>query len=334
MTPQPAPAPRISVLFPLQPDHPSLVLPFAELVARTDAHRLWLCQSLQAETHQSIAYLAGAGPRVPFGLSVTLMPLRHPYEAALQARSLALITGEPIVVGYGTGSPDFVSGLRHGPYPSPLTAAHEYLASVRALLNGGPVEHTGAYHQLQARLPPLDHPPVEVAAGVLRPKMARVAGATADAAITWLTPPDYIRDTLLPAAEAGTADHERIPSYPRPRIVTVVHAATARPGRDPNQTALAGAHAHLTADHYTDMLRRAGVPVLPSDPEAGAAALVDRGVFLTGTAGDIAAGLARYRAAGVDEVVLNPAGVMLTEGVPAAVADLQEIISAYHATHG
>ncbi|MFI1200676.1 LLM class flavin-dependent oxidoreductase [Streptomyces sp. NPDC020883] len=332
MTPLSARPPKLSVLFPLQPDHPSLALPFVDLVARTGAHRLWLCQSLHAETHQSIAYLAAKGPRIPFGVSVTLMPLRHPYEAALQARSLALITDEPVVVGYGTGTPDFVSGLRPGPYPSPLTAAREYLASVRALLDGGPVTHRGDYHHLHARLPPLDHPRIEVGAGVLRPGMARVAAVTADTAITWLTPPDYIRDTLLPATEVGTDAPHQVPR-PRPRIVTVVHAAVARPGRNAKRAALAGTHTHLTAAPYTDMLRRAGVPAHPSDPEAGAAALVDHNVFLTGTPTDIAAGLARHAESGVDEVVLNPAGVLLTEGTPAAVTDLEEIISAYRTMH-
>ncbi|MBB6551248.1 hypothetical protein HD593_006043 [Nonomuraea rubra] len=34
---------------------------------------------------------------------------------------------------------------------------------------------------------------------MLRPGMARAAGTRADAAITWLTPPSYVRDVLAPA---------------------------------------------------------------------------------------------------------------------------------------
>ncbi|MCF3100046.1 F420-dependent peptide dehydroalanine reductase LxmJ [Streptomyces roseoverticillatus] len=313
-----------AVLYPLQPDHPELVAPFAALVQRSGARRLWLCQSFKAEPHQVLAHLSGAGYDVPVGTSVSVMPLRHPYEAALQARSLALLTGQPVVAGYGIGTPDFVAALTGEPYKSPRTAVRDYLTSVRDLLDGKTVDHAGPYHHLDARLLPLDHAPVEVGAGVLRPGMARTAGEVADVAITWMTPPAYVRDTLVPALEDGARAAGR-PA--RPRVATAVHVAVARPGRDLHRVALAGAGEHLKGPHYADMLRRAGVPV-GDDPAATAGALLDHSVVVTGTPGEIVERLAEYRAAGVDEVMLNPAGVMLTEGVRAAVDDMEEIIAA------
>ncbi|MFE6128332.1 F420-dependent peptide dehydroalanine reductase LxmJ [Streptomyces sp. NPDC056437] len=318
-----------AVLYPLQPDHPELVAPFAALVQRTGARRLWLCQSFKAETHQVMAYLAGMGHNVPLGTSVTLLPLRHPYEAALQARSLALLTGEPVVAGYGIGNPGFVAGLTGSPYASPRTAVHDYLTSVRALLDGERVEHEGPYHRLHGGLLPLGHSRVEIGAGVLRPGMARTAGAVADVAITWMTPPRYIEGVLAPALAEGAAGRQGAAEGPlRPRIATAVHVAVARPGRDPRRIALAAAGEHLKAPHYAAMLSRAGVAVDPHDPAASAAALLDHRVVVTGSPREIAEALAGYRAAGVDEVMLNPAGVLLTEGVPAAVADLEEVVAA------
>ncbi|MGW2596296.1 F420-dependent peptide dehydroalanine reductase LxmJ [Streptomyces klenkii] len=316
-----------AVLYPLQPDHPELVAPFAGLVQRSGARRLWLCQSFKAEPHQVLAHLSGAGYDVPVGTSVSVMPLRHPYEAALQARSLALLTGQPVVAGYGIGTPDFVAALTGEPYKSPRTAVRDYLTSVRDLLDGKAVDHAGPYHHLDARLLPLDHAPVEVGAGVLRPGMARTAGEVADVAITWMTPPAYVRDVLVPALEEGARAAGR-PA--RPRVATAVHVAVARPGRDLRRTALAGAGEHLKGPHYADMLRRAGVPVDAHDPAstATATALLDHSVVVTGTPREIAERLAEYRASGVDEVMLNPAGVMLTEGVRAAVDDMEEIIAA------
>ncbi|PSJ25841.1 5,10-methylene tetrahydromethanopterin reductase [Streptosporangium nondiastaticum] len=313
-----------AVLYPLQPDHPELVAPFAALVQRSGARRLWLCQSFKAEPHQVLAHLSGAGYDVPVGTSVSVMPLRHPYEAALQARSLALLTGQPVVAGYGIGTPDFVAALTGEPYKSPRTAVRDYLTSVRDLLDGKAVDHAGPYHHLDARLLPLDHAPVEVGAGVLRAGMARTAGEVADVAITWMTPPAYVRDVLVPALEDGARAAGR-PA--RPRVATAVHVAVARPGRDLRRAALAGAGEHLKGPHYADMLRRAGVP-LGDDPAASADALLGHSVVVTGTPGEIAERLAAYRAAGVDEIMLNPAGVMLTEGVQAAVDDMEEIITA------
>ncbi|MFF7357585.1 F420-dependent peptide dehydroalanine reductase LxmJ [Streptomyces filipinensis] len=318
MTPAPP-----AVLYPLQPDHPELVEPFAALVARSGARRLWLCQSFRAEPHQVLAHLAGRGHRVPVGTAVTLLPLRHPYEAALQARSLALLTGQPVVAGYGIGSPAFVRRLESEPCRSPRAAVGEYVGSVRALLDGAEVAHDGAGHRLYGALPPVGpHAAVEVGAGVLRPAMARTAGATADVAITWMTPPAYLRDTLVPALAAGAAAAGRATP---PRIATAVHVAVRRPGRDPRRLARLATRDHLGAPHYADMLRRAGVDVDGPDP---ASALLRAGAVVVGSPEEIAAALAGYRAAGVDEVLLNPTAVLLTEGVAAAVADLEEIVAA------
>ncbi len=147
-----------SVIVPNMPDTPDALRPWAELVRDTGARRLWTGQSLKVETHQAFAHLAGAGIRVPVGTGVTLMPLRHPYEAALHARSLALMTGRPVVAGYGVGAPAFVRSLTGRTYPSPRTMAADYLRTVRALLDGEVVDHAGDYHALRGRLIPMDHP--------------------------------------------------------------------------------------------------------------------------------------------------------------------------------
>ncbi|MQS12994.1 LLM class flavin-dependent oxidoreductase [Streptomyces kaniharaensis] len=322
---------RTAVVYPLQPSSIHQVVPLARFAERRAARRLWIGQSLTVESHQVFAALAGMGLRLPCATGVALAPLRHPYHAAVEARSVATLTGEPFVAGIGLGAPEFQRMVMREPYPSPRTAALEFATTMRALLSGQPVEHQGRYHDVHAKLQPFHAPPVEIGLGVLRPRMARTAGGVADVAITWMTPPDYVRDTLAPelaagAAEAGTAT---------PRIATVVHVALTRPGRDIEHVAFRGAGTHLGAAHYTDMLRKAGLAVDAADPKAGARALLQSGVFVTGTAQEIAEALQHYRHCGVDEVVLNPAGVMLTEGVHSAIADLEEIFDAEGAvTHG
>ncbi|WP_278259913.1 LLM class flavin-dependent oxidoreductase [Nocardioides convexus] len=90
--------------------------PYASMVEWTAVHRLWQGQSVVIEPHQAFAHAAGAGLRIPLGLAVTLMPLRHPFEAAVQAASLARTTGQPLVAGYGPG-----------PKPVPADAARQAL---------------------------------------------------------------------------------------------------------------------------------------------------------------------------------------------------------------
>ncbi|MEH1017018.1 LLM class flavin-dependent oxidoreductase [Micromonospora sp. CPCC 206060] len=309
---------KVSVLYPGQPESPSAVAPYAQFVRRDEAARLWLGQSLRAEPHQVAAYLAGSGSAVPVGTSVTLMPLRGAYEAALQARSLAVLTGHPYVAGFGASTPDVVRALTGRPYDRPASALGDYLSTIRSLLRDETVNGM--------RLAPLRHPGVEVGAGVLRPGMARVAGATADVAVTWMTSPEYLRTVVVPALRAGAGDDR-----PVPRIVTVAHVATSRPDRNPERLAYLAAGQHLRAAHYVDMLCRAGLSVSTSDPRGGARALVGSGLFTYDAPDGIVERLAAYAAAGVDELVLNPCGVLLAEGEQAAVDDIAAILKAWEA---
>nr|WP_062339007.1 LLM class flavin-dependent oxidoreductase [Herbidospora sakaeratensis] len=311
-----------AVMFPLQPSHPEQVVPFADLVNRGRAGRLWLGQSFGVESHQVFAYLAGRGLRVPAGLGVTLMPLRHPMEAAAQARSVALLTGRPVVAGYGAATPEMVEALRGKPYARPATAGAGYAAAVRGLLGKGVSGHVCEACTASGTLPPMNHPTVEVGLGVLRPGMARAAGGVADVAVTWMTPPAYVRDTLIPALAEGAAGRRT------PRVATVVHAGLDGPGRDPVRLLLSVARGHLGSQHYTDMLRRAGVPADASDPVAGARAMVDAGVYAYGTLDEVVARLRAYREAGVDEIVVNTGGIGAVEGLKAGLADAGEILTA------
>src|SRR5690606_9628172 len=86
-----------SVLTPCVPRRLGQAMPFAGRVNGTPALRLWRGQSMILEPHPACVGAAGAGFRVAVGFGVTVMPLRHPFEAANQARSVALATGHPVI---------------------------------------------------------------------------------------------------------------------------------------------------------------------------------------------------------------------------------------------
>jgi alkanesulfonate monooxygenase SsuD/methylene tetrahydromethanopterin reductase-like flavin-dependent oxidoreductase (luciferase family) len=313
-----------SVLLPFLPRRPEQILPYAGLVHWSNASRLWQGQSVMIEPHQGFVAAAGAGFRVPTGLGVTLMPLRHPYEAALQARSLAMATGQPVTAGFGPGGRPLQRSLLGEPYRSPLTAAREYLSIVRGLLAGDGVDVRGEYFSCRAEMPRYPAPKVEIGLGVLRPGMARLAGEVADVAVTWLTPAHYLRDTVLPAMREGAGGKGRR----TPRLTAIVPLALARPDREPAELALASNAAHLQGAHYIDMLRRSGTDVAGDDPAANAKALVDGGAFLSGDPDELVAKLGAFRDAGVDEVVLNLTGVCNLYGPQAALDETKRILAA------
>lgn len=314
---------NFSVLMPFTPSRPEQAVPYAAFVQHR-AHRLWQGQSLLIDPHQTFSYLAGIGFRIPVGTGVTLMPFRHPFEAALHARSMAAAMRAPVVAGFGPGGTSLQASLRGAPYPSPIRAAREYLTIVRALLASGTVSHAGEYFTMYGSLPPLPAQPVELGLGVLRPRMARLAGEVADIAVTWLTPSAYVGDQLLPALREGATAAGRA----TPRLAAIVPVAVSRPERESADLAAASNSAHLNGPHYRDMLRRAGIELgSPSDLAAGARALVDGGAFVYGEPAVICKELDAYRAAGVDEIVLNLTGVCVRHGIQAGLADLEAIFN-------
>jgi len=314
----------LSVFLPIQPMDPAPMRQFARDALSVDADRLWCGQSLAVETQDVFAYLSGLGYAMPFGSGVELMPLRHPFHAAASARSTAILSGRTHVMGLGTGGLSFRRSVGVTP-SSPLGYTRDYVTAVRALLDGRPWQFGD--EKLPAALPPVvGHVPrVEVGIGVLGARMAEVAGAVADRAITWLAPLPYLDDVIMPtlAAAGGSA-----------RTTAIVHCAVDRAGADPVDRVLSVVGQHLRAPHYLRMLRQAGIGGDAADPRGNAQRVLDAGVYLTGEPEQIAAGIGAYWDAGVDEVVVNVGGVYAHSGAAAASEDLRSIFAAVRDLRG
>ncbi|MDN5932508.1 MAG: LLM class flavin-dependent oxidoreductase [Pseudonocardia sp.] len=313
----------LAVGTPVQARAPGDVIPFARLAQRTRARRMWFGHSGLLDSQLLIAYFVGRGIDVSYGSSVALIPLQHPYDAALTARSIAVLSGQRYTAGFGPATPALVNAVRGAPYASPRTASVEYASILRELLDGDHVVDVEGEYFVQCGLRRFEpSPPVEVGLGVLRPAMARAAGGAADVAISWLTPPEYLRTVLVPALAEGAAGR---PSPPR--LVTLVQVAVRRPGRDPAVLADFAAGLHLQATHYRRMLELARIP-LHADPLTSARALVEHGVFLYGSPDEIVSGLHTYREAGAGEIVVKTTGVHMAEGLRAAVDDMVAVFEA------
>lgn len=318
---------HLSIMLPFVPRRLEQAMPYAGLVKWTDYRALWQGQGLLTEGHQVFAAMAGMGLRVPTGLGVSLMPLRHPYQAAVEARSLALLTGEPVVAGFGPGALQLQRSVLGRPYSSQLGASREFVRIVRSLLDDETVDVAGAHHSLSGELPRFPHAPVEVGLGVLRSGMARLAGEVADVAIQWLTPADYVARVIVPALREGAEAAGR----PAPRIVAIVPLALAHSGRDPVELAVASNQAHLSLPHYQAMLRAGGADIREGDLQHNARELVEHRGFLYGSMDELRVSLKEYEGAGVDEVVLNVTGICNTQGPTAAVDELSKLIRELHA---
>lgn len=323
---------KVSLLIPFVPAKVEEVIPIASYFAQSGhLSRLWQGQAYGLEPMATFACLAGAGYRLPVGLCVLVTPIKHPYQAALEARTLASVTGQSPIVGYGPASRAVQKAMLGAPYSSQLDASAEYLLGIRRSLGALTMADTrhpsfgrSDYFHLDSILPHIPAPPVRLGFGVLRPRMAELAGSLADAAITWLTPARYIEDVVAPSVCKGAEQFGR----PKPDVVALVPAALARPGRDAIEMSHASAGAHLGGPHYADMLAKAGIHVGSADPLKNAEEFLNGEGFLFGSGRLIAEGLAAYEAAGVDEVVLNLTSSYAKFGLSETLVDLNEILAA------
>jgi alkanesulfonate monooxygenase SsuD/methylene tetrahydromethanopterin reductase-like flavin-dependent oxidoreductase (luciferase family) len=311
---------RYSIMLPISPRRPEQLVPFANIVKWTRAERLWQGHGMLLDSHHMISWLAGIGIRVPAGFGVSLTPLRSPYQAAMETRSVATATGQPVVAGFGPGGRALQAGVMGKPYGSQIRACREYLTIVRRLLAGGHVQAGGDFFTCDLHLADFPARDISLGLGVLREKMARLAGEIADVAITWMAPASYLDNVLLPAMR----DADRALDTP-PKVTAYVPVALSAPDRDAEHLTAASCGAHIQLPHYQDMFRRAGIH-LTGDITRDAPALRDGGVFLYGTAEEIHQRLAEFAALGVDEVVLNATGVGLALGATAAAQDLLELL--------
>lgn len=290
--------PRLAAFWPYTPTRLDDLVRWSELAAAGPYERLWLGQSAVVDTAGAVAYAAGAGRRCPLGLAVQVIPMHNPVTAAQQIRGMATASGAEVRVCFSVGDPVAQTAFTGQRFRSPLTATREFLTVLRALLDGAPLQQRGDYYSFAAQVPaPEPDHPVRLGLGTLRPRMAALAGEIADTAVTWLTPPSYVRDVLVPALTQGAASAGRA----APELVVPVHAALAAPDRDPRTIAEAALGSHLRTSHYREMLAGAGESRVLRSGVDGA---LESGLLTYGSVDDIADRVAEAAASGADEIPL------------------------------
>lgn len=177
------------------------------------------------------------------GTGISVIPIGYWSPAALAsgAATVAEISGGKFVLGIGSGAiqnPAFRRSLGLDDTLRPIGAMREWLVTLRALLAGETVDHTGRafdLHGVNLGPPP---PRVPVALGALGPKMLTLAGEAADgAALNWCT------------AEQVAASR------------TIVAQGARAAGRDPGEIAMIE-YIRICVDDDADVARRAYVKAL------------------------------------------------------------------------
>ncbi|MDQ1076377.1 MULTISPECIES: LLM class flavin-dependent oxidoreductase [Microbacterium] len=264
---------RIGTIFSPYPHPPEQLRDAARAAEDAGIEELWLWE----DCFRSSAWAAAAAAlavtdHLRIGVGIAPLPLRNVAASAMEVATIERMFPGRLLPGFGHGVQDWMRQVG-AKAASPLTLMHEQLPALRSLLAGDTVSAEGRYVRL--REVALDWPPAEaplVYAAAEGPKTLALAGAVADGVIL------DSRHTVDEIAEA----------------VGVVRAGRADAGRDGRTDVVAYV---LTA--FGPDARERAIAAAGDRPDAG-----DR--VLAGSVSEVADGVARFQAAGVDDVVLLP----------------------------
>jgi 5,10-methylenetetrahydromethanopterin reductase len=315
---------------------PDVCVNLARLAEQAGFASLWFAENpLARSAVPAAAACAAATSRIGIGLGIVNPYTRHPSLIAMEAGALDELSGGRLTLGIGSGVGAGVRQLGLG-YEQPLSAVHEAIHIVRALLRGETVTFAGRVFQVDGiRLgyrPPRPELPIAVAA--MGDRGIALAGEIADMwLVSNLCPLGYTRRAAVILHDAATRA-----GRPPPAIVQYVPCLPLPDGAAARRLARRGLGELLAAlwprteswpSWRETIVAESGIPRTEFAAALGRlrrgelaeAVLDDRWVAafaLAGTAEECRAQARAYRAAGVAELAL----ALIGPDPATAIADL------------
>jgi alkanesulfonate monooxygenase SsuD/methylene tetrahydromethanopterin reductase-like flavin-dependent oxidoreductase (luciferase family) len=268
---------RVGAIFSPYPNPPEAFRDVVVAAEESGVAELWVWEDCFRESAfaQAAAALAWTSS-LRIGIGIAPMPLRNVAVTAMEIATLERMFPGRLLPGVGHGVQSWMSqvGVRAA---SPLTLMREYVPALRRLLAGETVSVDGRYVKLDAVA--LDWPPAvvpRVYAAAEGPKTLHLSGEVADGTVL---------DSRRTPEEVGA-------------WVDAVRAGRSGSGRD-------GAHdivAYVVAAFGPDADEQ--LRAFAHGPDSSPADLRARAVG--GSVEEVAEGVRRYAAVGVDDVVLLP----------------------------
>jgi 5,10-methylenetetrahydromethanopterin reductase len=318
--------------------HLALDGPLDDIVARArraeeaGADAVYVIEGLR-DPFVPLAAIAAATNRITIGTYVANAYARTPQAAATAALAIDELSGGRLDFGIGAGNRHINEWLFGLPMERPLAKMTDYLAVLRAFLQGdigdGP-EIGGPVHHAQTRFvhPPVRRIPIVVAAA--GPKMTQLAAATSDGVgLGILIGAEHLAEVVRPRALAACANAGRDPAqlrFPMAALTSVDEDEGA--ARDRARRAIVGLFHPIPHPYYDYLLREQGYAhVADAATEMGPQKrwreamatiddeLLDRLTF-TGTPAQVAARFADYDGIADEIICLALAGSARAPGNP------------------
>lgn len=164
----------------------------------------WMtCGGVAPDPLTVFAAAAGRTERIDLGSCIIPTFPRHPLALAQSAAVVDTLAPGRVRLGVGPSHEPAVRGTWGLDFTRPLEHLREYVTILNASFQDGKVDFEGK--RLHAHAEFAAPSAIRVMISALRHNAFALAGELTEGGISWVTPPEHIRDVAVPALEEGAA---------------------------------------------------------------------------------------------------------------------------------
>ncbi|MEQ9268678.1 LLM class flavin-dependent oxidoreductase [Marinobacter salarius] len=271
-----------------------------------------------------LALAAERTKRIKLCTGLATAAQRTPFEMANAIADVDELSNGRVVVATSVGGPAFAEYFTGSDIDRPASRMKEYLNVIRLywelMATGEPREFSGEF--LRFSSPPfnpfggraLQRPSVPLYLGAVRPAMLRLAARSCDGVLSWLLPPEYVRDIVIPQVDEAAIAAGRDPvnidiaSYVICSVATDREVAMRRARIQVGCYAAYPTAAEICAQHGLQSDQQAVAEALMKHGPAALAEVTSDALVetfsITGTPEEVRLKLVRYRQA-IPHLVLH-----------------------------
>ena len=295
---------------------------------------VWVAESYGSDVVSVLAWLAPQTETIKLGGAIMQVPARAPAAAAMAGCTIDALSGGRFIFGFGPSGPQVSEGWYGVPYPKPWGRTREYIEIVREIVaREGRLEYKGEHYQLpiedgtgQGKALKLNFHPVRnripIFVGAIGRKSVEMAAEICDGWIPIFSSPDAFESVWGEHLEAGFAkggrSREDLEVSPTVQVAIDGDLDAARGVVKAGLLLYLGGMGSRETNFYVDLTHRIGYGeaadevqslYLDGKREEAYAAIPDELVDATaliGTEAEVAEGVERYAAGGVDRLIVSP----------------------------
>jgi F420-dependent oxidoreductase-like protein len=302
---------------------------------RAGFESVWAAESYGSDVVSVLAWLAPQTTTIKLGAAIMQVPARPPAAAAMAGATIDKLSGGRFIFGFGPSGPQVSEGWYGVPYAKPWGRTREYIEVVREIIaREGPVDHQGEHYHLplpggEGKALKLNFHPVRnripVFVGAIGRKSVEMAAEICDGWIPIFFSVDAFEETWGEHLEAGFAKGGRQRSdlevSPSLQVAIDGDLEAAKSVVKAGLVLYFGGMGSRKTNFYVDLAHRFGFGDVADevqrrfqDGDRGGAfeAMPDEIVeatSLVGTEAEVAERIERFRAAGIDRLIVSPVHV-------------------------